>query len=53
MVNNLPVIRKIQIQSLGGEDPLEEEMPTHQNSCLGNSMERGACLTIVHGVTNS
>ena len=52
MVNNLPVMRKIQIQSLGWEDPLEEEMPTHQYSCLGNSMERGACPAIVHGVTN-
>ena len=32
----------MQVQSLGQQDPLEEEMTTHQYSCLGNSMERGA-----------
>ena len=30
------------VQSLGREDPLEEEMATHSFSCLGNPMDRGA-----------
>ena len=29
MVKNLPAMLKMQIQSLGEEDPLEEEMATH------------------------
>ena len=29
MIKNLPAMLKTQIQSLGGEDPLEEEMTTH------------------------
>ena len=29
MVKNLPAIQERQVQSLGGEDPLEEEMATH------------------------
>ena len=34
MVKNLPVIQKLQevwVQSLGQEDPLEEEMATHSS----------------------
>ena len=31
MVNNLPVMQKTQIRSLGWEDPLEEEMATHSS----------------------
>ena len=31
-----------QIQSLGQEDPLEQEMAAHSSSCLGNSIDRGA-----------
>ena len=43
-VKNLPAMQKTQemwVWSLGLEDPLEEEMATHPNSCLGNSMDRG------------
>ena len=29
MVKNLPAMQETSIQSLGGEDPLEEEMATH------------------------
>ena len=37
------------IQSLGWEDPLEEEMATHSSILAwGIPMDRGAC---VHGVT--
>ena len=33
-----------QVRSLGREDPLEKQMApgTHQYSCLGNPMDRGA-----------
>ena len=29
MVKNMPAKQETQVQSLGGEDPLEEEMATH------------------------
>ena len=29
MVNNLPAMQETQVQSLGGEDPLEKGMATH------------------------
>ena len=29
MVKNLPAVRETEVQSLGGEDPLEEGMVTH------------------------
>ena len=40
------------VQSLGGEDPLEEGMATHplQYSCLENPTDRGAWQTTVHWV---
>ena len=41
------------VQSLGQEDPLEEEMYPLQYSCLENSMDRGARWATVHGVTES
>ena len=50
MVKNLPEVRETWVQSLGQEDPLENEMAT---SCLGNPMDGGAWQTTVHGVTNS
>ena len=31
MVKCLPVLREIQVQSLGWEDPLEKEMATHSS----------------------
>ena len=34
-VKNPPAVQETQVQSLGGEDPLEKEMAT-QPSCLGN-----------------
>ena len=47
-------MQETQVQSLGGEDPLEEEMATHSSmSCLGNSMDRGAWWATVHGVAKS
>ena len=31
-VNNLPAVQEIQVQLLGGEDPLEKEMATHSST---------------------
>ena len=31
MVKNLPAIQEIQVQSLGGKDPLEKGMVTHSS----------------------
>ena len=51
---NLFAVQKTQVQSLGWEDPLEEEMQNPlQYSCLKNPMDRGAWWAIVHGVTES
>ena len=55
-MKNLPAIQETQekrVQSLGWEDPPEEEMATLQYSCLQNSVDRGAWLAIVHGVAKS
>ena len=32
MVKHLPIMWETQVQSLGGEDPLEKEMATHSNT---------------------
>ena len=41
------LVHESQVRSLGGEDPLEQEMTTHGNplqySCLEDPMDRGAC----------
>ena len=31
LVKNLPAMQETQVQSLGGEDPLEKEMATHSS----------------------
>ena len=46
-------MQEMWVQSLSPEDPLEKEMATHSFSCLGNSMERGAWWTTVHGVAKN
>ena len=48
---NVPSMQEMQVRTLGQEDPLEEEMVTHQYSCLGNPMDRGVWWATVHGVT--
>ena len=40
--------QETQIQPLGWEDPLEEEMATHSSNL--NPMDRGAWQATVHGV---
>ena len=42
-------MKEMQFLCLVWEDPLEEEMATHSNSCLGNSMDRGAWWVTVRG----
>ena len=45
---------KIQVPSLGQEDPLEKGMATHSNIVTWRiPMDRGAWQVIVHGVTKS
>ena len=56
-VKNLLALKEMQetwVQSLGWEDPLEEQIRTH-SSILGleNPMDRGAWQAIVHRVAKS
>ena len=44
MVKSLPTTWETQVQSLGGEDPLEKEMATHSSILAWNSMDREAWL---------
>ena len=43
MVKNLSTMQETQVQSLGGEDPLEKEMATHY-SILAWKIPRGSSL---------
>ena len=49
-VKNLPAMPETWVQSLGQEDPGEENVNPLQYSCLGNPMHRGAWWATVHGV---
>ena len=50
-VKNLPAMQKTQVQSLGWEDPLEEEMATHSSVLARkNPMDRGAWQGIVQRI---
>ena len=53
MVKILPAMKETQIQSLGQEDPLKREWHPLQQSCLKNTMDRGAWWAIVHGFAKS
>ena len=51
MVRNLPAMQETWVQSLGWEDPLEEDMSTHYSSLAWRiPTDRGAWQAIVHGV---
>ena len=56
-VKNPPAVQETQetqVQSLGWEDPLEEEMPTHSRILAWRiPMDRGAWRATVHRVTKS
>ena len=54
MIKNLPAIQETWVQSLGQEDPLEEEMATYcKYSSLENPMDRRAWWATVHEVEKS
>ena len=57
VVKNPPPVQKIQetrLQSLGWEDPLDEEMATHSSILAWkNPTDRGAWWATVHGVAKS
>ena len=54
VVKNLPAMQDTWVQSQGMDDPLEEEITTHfTNSCLENSMDRGAWQAVIHGVAKN
>ena len=53
MVKHLPAMQETQVQSLGWEDPPEEEWQPLQYFYLGNSTDRGAWQTTVHGIAKS
>ena len=51
-VKNPPALRETWVQSLGWEDPLEEDTATHSNIVVWRiPMDRGAWQATVHGVT--
>ena len=47
MVNNLPVVKETQVQSLGRKDPLEKGMATHSNrkyeDKIGGKKNKNTC----------
>ena len=54
MVKNLPVMWETWVQSLGGEDPLEEDMATHSSILAWRIlMDRGAWWAAVLRVVES
>ena len=57
LVKNLPAVWETWVQSLGWEDPLEEEIMEEENplqySCLENSMDREAWWVTAHRVTKN
>ena len=53
-VKNPPAVHETWLQSLGGEDPLEESMAIHSSILAWRiPMNRGAWRATVHGVTKS
>ena len=54
MIKNLPAVQEMQVQSLGQEDPLEEEMATRSSILAWRiPWTEGAWEAIVHGVAKS
>ena len=53
-VKNLPAMWETWVQSLGWEDPLEEDIATHSSVLAWRiPTDRGAWWATVHGVTKS
>ena len=54
MVKNLPAMQETWVQSLGWEDPLEEDMTTHSSIFAWRiPQDKGAWQAAVHGVAKS
>ena len=54
LVKNLPVMQETQVQSLGWEDPLKEDIATHSSILAWRiPMEKGAWQATVRGVAKS
>ena len=53
MIKNHPAMKETWVWSLGLEDPWRKNKNPLQYSCLENSMDRGAWLATVRGVTKS
>ena len=54
MVNNLPMMQEMWVQSLDCEDPLEKGMATHSSILAWDkSTDRGAWQATIHGVRKS
>ena len=54
MVQNLPAMRETWVQSLGWEDPLEEDMATHSSILAWRvPMDRRAWWATVHKIAES
>ena len=54
MIKNLPAMWETWVQSLGWEDPLEEDMATHSSILSWRTpMDRGAWQATVHQVAKS
>ena len=54
MVKNPPAKQETWVQSLGREDPLEEDMATHSSILAWRiPMDRGAWWATVHGVAKN
>ena len=54
LVKNLPAMWETWVQSLSGEDPLEEGMATQSNILAWRiPMDRGAWRATIHGVAKS
>ena len=53
MVKNLLAVQEIWVQSLGQEDPLEEEMATYSSIPPAEFHRRGAGKATIYGVSKS
>ena len=53
MVKNLPAMRETTVQSLGQEDPLENETAIHSSILAGEFSGQRSLMATVHWVTKS
>ena len=53
MLNNPRAVGETWVQSLGWDDPLEEDMATHSSILAWRIMDRGAWWATLHRVAGS